>query len=115
MVDVRINTLNGARLQGIVMEKIKAACEFAVNEIKQNSPHRTGIYAAGWTYIIVDKTGVVYNSGRRKSLAHLLEMGHRSRNGASVAPQEHIRPAYLKTKELYLRSLQDIDISDIIE
>lgn len=114
-VDVRINTLNSARFQGIVKEKIKEACEFAVNEIKQSAPQRTGTYAAGWTYIIVDKTGVIYNSGKRKSLTHLLELGHRSRSGGSVPPQEHIRPSYLKTKELYLKSLEEIDISRIIE
>jgi|GEM_PF-1496910 len=114
-VDVTMNTLNAAGFQGIVKDKIKEACEFAVNRLQASSPKRTGGYATGWTYIIVENTGVVYNNGKHRSLTHLLELGHRSRNGGSVAPQEHIRPVYLETKDLYLKSISDIDITEIIE
>ncbi len=91
--------------------------------IKQKAPRATGDYANGWTYEIENnnETVRVFNDGENKTLTHLLELGHRTKLGkgkgkrkvggkSTVAPQEHIRPAYNVIKEQYLEDLKNINI-----
>lgn len=91
--------------------------------IKSKAPKGTGEYAAGWTYEMNkdNKTVTVFNNGKNKTLTHLLELGHRTKLGkgkgkrkvggkSTVAPQEHIRPAYNVIKEQYLEDLKNINI-----
>lgn len=80
------------------------------DDIRNGSPRRNGVYEQGWTHSEYDEFVVVHNVGKEKSLTHLLENGHATKNGGFVAPREHIRPAYLRNKEKYLNKLKSIKI-----
>ncbi len=79
-----------------VLDSIKKAAQSTASDISTGSPRRNGIYEKGWTHDIIDEVAIVHNNGKEKSLSHLLENGHATKNGGFVAPREHIRPAYLK-------------------
>ncbi len=104
-----------------ILEEAGKSCS---EEIKKTAPRRktgTREYADSWTYE-VDKnseTVTVYNKGKQASLTHLLEFGHLTKPSPKgygkgtqhrVPPQEHIRPAYNKSKKEYLEKLKDIKI-----
>lgn len=93
-----------------VLSAIAKAAQSTTNDIRDGSPQRNGVYEQGWTHDMVDDTAIVHNAGKEKSLTHLLENGHATKNGGFVAPKEHIRPAYLKNKEKYLNELKSIKI-----
>lgn len=119
-VDVRVNLMeiNWAPMLKQTLTRIGKKCS---EEIKSNAPRNTGIYADGWTYKLVEtnrtsKNGwiyeiVVYNKGKHASLSHLLELGHRSRAGNTVPPQEHIRPVFNRIKKEYYDDLGQIKIN----
>lgn len=133
---VTVNTIE-IDITGEIEKITKKAGKDCATLIKQKSPRVTGDYADGWTYEMENnnKTVRVFNDGPDKTLAHLLEFGHRTRLGkkygkqknpaknrrrksgtgrkrsgrkATVAPQEHIRPAYNVIKEEYLENLKSI-------
>ncbi|WP_317334195.1 HK97 gp10 family phage protein [Streptococcus sp. ZY19097] len=108
---VRVNVLR-IDIKSQVQSLVEKYGEKTCNDIKDASPRRPhgGEYAEGWVNDIIEDTAVVHNVGRDKSLTHLLELGHATKNGGFVAPQEHIRPAYLKNKEEYLNELKSIKI-----
>lgn len=90
---------------------IKTTADNTAKDISDNSPKRNDVYESGWTPTILgDGEAVVSNQGKEKYLTHLLELGHATKNGGAVAPQEHIRPAYLKNKAIFLRELSKIKI-----
>ena len=65
-----------------------------VEELKQNSPKRTGKYAKKWKAKTEYKGPngeriVIYNG----SLTHLLEYGHETKNGGRTKSYSHIAPA----------------------
>ena len=68
----------------------------AVQQLKADSPKRTGKYARGWRSSVSKKNGsievTVYESAKQAALTHLLENGHRTRNGRMVSGQPHIEP-----------------------
>ena len=70
-----------------------------LNDIKANSPVKTGKYKAGWKRKKEGSSGsikyIIYNKDK-PGLAHLLEFGHAKINGGRVAGKLHIRPAYDK-------------------
>lgn len=97
----------------------KVAIEIAkqlVSEIKINANvalnrgYATGEYVSGWTYDKTQDSVIVYNDSKHRSLAHLLEYGHRTVSGTYVSPQPHIRPAYTKALIDYEKRLKDIKI-----
>ncbi|HEM6116518.1 TPA: HK97 gp10 family phage protein [Streptococcus suis] len=94
-----------------VLENVKKAAQSTENDIRNGSPRRNGVYEKGWTHDLIDETAVVHNNGQEKSISHLLENGHATKNGGFVAPQEHIRPAYLKNKEKFLNDMKSIKIT----
>ncbi|MBV1943671.1 HK97 gp10 family phage protein [Streptococcus parasuis] len=94
-----------------VLENIKKAAQSTENDIGTGSPRRNGVYEKGWTHDIIDDTAIVHNNGKEKSLSHLLENGHATKNGGFVAPREHIRPAYIKNKEKFLNDMKSIKIT----
>lgn len=94
-----------------VLENVRKAAQSTENDIRNGSPVRNGIYEKGWTHDIIEESAVVYNNSKEKSLSHLLENGHATKNGGFVAPREHIRPAYLKNKEKFLNDMKSIKIT----
>lgn len=101
-------------ISGQVKELTQKHARNTANDIRVRSPKRAngGEYANGWTdFPITDSTYIVANTGKEKTLTHLLELGHAKKNGGFVAPQEHIRPAYLVNKERYLEELKSIKLS----
>ena len=92
------------------LRKVGGSCS---EDIASNSPiGYTGEYASGWDWVITDggESVTIANMGDHNSLAHLLELGHKTKSGGYVAPQEHIRPAYNRNKQLYLNELKNINI-----
>lgn len=86
--------------------------EQGADEVRWEAPvGYTEEYAEGWTSEMEGQdTVVIYNDGKHKSLSHLLELGHLSKSGGWVPPQEHIRPAYKKTEEKFIEELKNINI-----
>jgi hypothetical protein len=102
-----------------ILKLQKKTGEAMAKDVAKNSPQgATGEYAKGWDYSlnIKDRSVTIGNlrqhaSGKKSgSLTHLLELGHRTKNGGWVAPQEHIRPAFNRTKRVYLSELKKIKI-----
>lgn len=62
-----------------------------VNNLKRDSPKKTGSYKKGWR-IKKDKISNKIHNKTDYQLTHLLEKGHAKRNGGRVAPKIHIRP-----------------------
>lgn len=97
-------------LKSQIEEKVKKAAQRTASDIRDGSPRRNGVYEAGWTYDMIDESAIVHNAGKEKSITHLLENGHATKNGGFVAPREHIRPAYLKNKEIFLNDMKSVKI-----
>lgn len=83
-----------------VAEEVKQAVDDVsqelVENIKKDSPKKTGKYAKGWTSKVeyeskTDKRIRVYNKTDYQ-LTHLLEYGHAKQNGGRVEGKAHIRP-----------------------
>ena len=113
LVGVTANTIE-IDFKSAILDVLPEIGDLTAGRIKADAPSRQGKYAQGWTYKMEGKeTVVIYNNGKRASLSHLLELGHRSRNGSWVPPQEHIRPAYNESKSIYLDLLKKSAISQI--
>lgn len=89
-----------------VVEDLDAAVEdcikYAEDEARANSPVKSGAYKGGW-YSGVNKHAtrtVGYAANRPgRHIAHLLEKGHKARNGKFVKAIPHIIPAQDKAME----------------
>lgn len=107
MGDVKVN-----KLQFDLTESIKKinqnAGNMMVKETRKNSPDRTGKYKSGWTFKQEENNDVVIYNEKQPTLTHLIELGHKTKNKGFVPPNEHIRPAYNVTKEIYLEELKKI-------
>lgn len=88
------------KYSGEVTEEVKQAVddvsEELVEDIKNDSPKKTGKYAKGWRYKTeyeskTDKRNRVYNATDYQ-LTHLLEYGHAKKGGGRVEGKAHIRP-----------------------
>lgn len=76
-----------------VQRETRKVANDTVEELKLNSPRKTGKYASGWA---VRKDGEGYRVYNKESpqLTHLLENGHAKVSGGRVPPVKiHIRPA----------------------
>ena len=83
---------------GAVSEEIEASLKAVGKEsaakLKQTSPKRSGKYRRGWTVNLFRENGeisvVVHN--REYRLTHLLEHGHKARDGSRAKAIPHIAP-----------------------
>lgn len=119
-IKVKVNEIN-ISLDNPIKEILEKTGRDCSELIRGKSPKGTGEYAAGWTYEMSkdNKTVTVFNNGENKTLTHLLELGHRTKLGtgkgrkkaggkSTVAPNEHIRPAYNIIKEQYMENSKNI-------
>ncbi len=109
---IQVNQLN-INLDQEILRVLSKTGEKCSSGIQRRSPRGySGKYAAGWTSEVDEneKSVTVGNDGEHSSLSHLIELGHRTRSGSNVAPQEHIRPEYNTSKQFYLNEMQKIEI-----
>lgn len=80
-----------------------------VDDLKRDSPEKTGDYAKGWRKKKTNKGWIVHNKTNYQ-LTHLLEYSHaRKGGGKPVPPKVHIRPNEEKAiKEFIARTKQAI-------
>lgn len=65
----------------------------AVRTVKEKSPVKTGEYAKSWTRHTIKSDDGIYiriHQKKKPTLTHLLESGHKSRNGSQVKAIKHI-------------------------
>lgn len=91
-----------------VQRETRRVANETAEELRQNSPRKTGRYASGWA---VRKDGEGYRVYNKESpqLTHLLEFGHAKVNGGRVPPAKiHIRPAEEKAIENLEARLREV-------
>jgi len=97
-----------------VAEEVKQACKDVSKEmtdnIKRDSPVKTGDYKKGWKAKIAfeDKNNIritTYNA-KKSSITHLLEFGHAKVNGGRVEGKPHIRPNEEKAKTELVKRIE---------
>lgn len=97
-----------------VTDRVKAAgtevAEEAVRKLKAESPKRTGKYSRGWKYKKVFENAFgqrikVYDT--KYQLTHLLEKGHKSRNGGMVKARKHIAPVEQWVQEEFEKRVRE--------
>ena len=98
-----------------VRRKIKQACRRislnALHEVSQKSPQKTGEYSKYWGRNFIEKDDGIYimvHQKKKPTLTHLLEKGHKSRNGSKVAGIEHIAPVEKKANEEFSKKIDEI-------
>lgn len=81
----------------------------AVQELKKDSPERTGDYAKSWTRRKQGTGYVIYN--KKYQLTHLLEYGHVviswGENRGHTGKHVHIRPIEQKTINKFNKMIED--------
>ena len=97
-----------------VTDEVKAAgtevAKEAVRKLKAESPKRTGKYSRGWKYKKVFENASeqrikVYDT--KYQLTHLLEKGHKSRNGGMVKARKHIAPVEQWVQEEFEKRVRE--------
>ena len=92
-----------------VKEKVEAiqnqSAKALVNDLKRDSPQKSGDYAKGWRIKRTPKKLIVHNATNYQ-LTHLLEHGHAKKNGGRVQPQVHIRPNEERAVQDYIDKIE---------
>lgn len=96
-----------------VKAAVDKAAKNAVSALKTDSPKRTGKYAASWADK-VDKskkarvyTRIVYSKDPHYRLTHLLEKGHKARNGRFISARVHISPIEKNAIDDVIQGIKD--------
>lgn len=90
--------------QEVVQKAVDKVSKESVDELKTDSPKRTGAYSKDWAAKVENQTNkwaykkIVYNK-KHYRLTHLLEKKHRLRNGSMSKAQPHIAPVEQKAVE----------------
>lgn len=99
-----------------IAEEVKKAANdvsnYAVQELKEKSPKKTGEYSFGWTRKQSKNTesafGVVVYNKDKPWLTHLLENGHAKVNGGFVPGIQHIKPVEEKAIKSFEEKVEEI-------
>lgn len=96
-------------LDEVIEESIDKASKVCREDLKHNSPEKTGEYKTGWKVKKGKKASVVYN-GKSPGLTHLLENGHVTRNkygeyGRTPA-KPHMKQAAEKGIDTYVEEVE---------
>lgn len=96
-----------------IREAVKKTSAEAVRQLQATSPRRRGDYAGSWTN---DRTNrprkeqyaeIVYASAPEYRKTHLLEKGHRKREGGGSVPgKPHIAPVEQRLGEMVVKYLK---------
>lgn len=83
----------------------------AMREVKEKSPQDTGEYSQKWSRNTIEKDNGIYimvRQTKKPTLTHLLEDGHKSRNGSKVAGRKHIAPVEEKANAEFSQKVDEI-------
>ena len=103
-----------------VIKAIDEVTETTLENVRRDSPSRTGEYSEGWQSKTMfeselDKRNMIYNT-TKPSLTHLLEWGHIVKNspeGRTAEKKPHVMPNYEKAvKELTQKVIEAIKHAD---
>ena len=96
-----------------VKAAVDKAAKNAVSALKTDSPKRTGKYAASWADKVDTSkkarvyTRIVYSKDPHYRLTHLLEKGHKARNGRFVSARVHISPIEKNAIDDVIQGIKD--------
>lgn len=91
-------------IQEAITERAIKVAKQGANDLKANSPKRTGDYKKGWRVKTAKGKGFVsciIHNATNYQLTHLLEKPHLKRNGGLTTPKVHIAPVEEKSIKQY--------------
>lgn len=101
----------GKATQETCVIAVKETCEETVKQLKSTSPKDRGNYAKSWKYgpspFKKDKAAKIIYNKEHYRLTHLLEKGHKKRNGGMVPGQPHIKPAADEAEKMVLKKIKE--------
>ena len=112
IIKEQFNTFTDSLIEDVQKSANRIGRE-AIRTVKEKSPVKTGDYAKSWTKSVVKSDNGIYikiHQKKKPTLTHLLEYGHKSKNGGQVKAIKHIEQTEIDAnKEL------DNEIDRIIE
>lgn len=96
-----------------VKEGTKKVAKKAVEELKENSPKKTGDYAKSWKSKITSETNhsiksTIYAGDGQYRLTHLLEKGYAKRGGGRVEGTPHIAPVEKMCRDQLMEEMKKL-------
>lgn len=102
----------GDMANDVLADVIDEVAKDTVKTLRRTSPKRTGKYARSWKQKEIKDSPlrierVVFASGKKYAITHLLEKGHAKKNGGRVAAIPHIADAEQAATEMIIEKLRD--------